>query len=92
MNKNEKERIQKVYENSILEASWIIRTYNSARELKSMYGKLSGMATNFRALDNEVGGTSMINDIEKDHSKLMSALNDFFHTVRSAIEEYKKLK
>lgn len=86
------DKILEAYENTILEASLIVRTYNSVKELKNMHKKLSEMATNIRALDNEIGGTSMIVDIEKDHSKLMSALNDFTGTVDSAMKEYKKMK
>ena len=87
------QNIMEAYERTVLnEGSPILKLWSAPKELKAMYKNLADMRRTLEALDNEVGGTSMIRDINRHHDKLMPALHSFTGTLESALAEYKKMK
>jgi len=60
-------------------------------EMKEIYKRLEYIKRNLEAVDNSIGGTSIIDDIKKDHQKLLKALDKFTGTLGSAVPEYEKM-
>ncbi len=87
------DKILEAYENTILnEGSAVLRVHNSVKELNSIRQKINQMMKNLEALDNDVGGTDMIDNVQRDHKKLTKALNEFVRSVAEVWPEYQKMK
>jgi archaellum component FlaC len=61
------------------------------KDMKDIHDKLADVRRNFEALDNAVGGTSMMKGINKTHEKVSRSLNDFTWELKNTVKEYESL-
>ena len=62
---------------------------HSVSELQRTYDYIADIRRNLEALDNEVGGTSMMKNINKQTQKTLSSLNFLINDIASALHEYR---
>lgn len=69
------------------------KNFNEVRHsvslLQRTYDSIAEIRRNLEALDNEVGGTSMMKDINKQTQKTLSSLNFLTDSIASALHEYR---
>jgi archaellum component FlaC len=63
----------------------------AVQDMKGINDQLADIRRNFEAVDNAVGGTSMMKGINKAHTKASKALNDFAWELKSVVKEYETL-